>query len=333
MANCPNCGSVVGDGTTVCDACGASLAEDFGGGPAGNRSDRTSERPDRPRQSDRNRGRSDRDGQPDQRGGGRPDHGGGQPGQRGGGQPNQYGGQPAQSGQPNQRGGQPGQRSGGQRSGGQPNRRGGGQPGQQAGGGQPGQQAGGGQPGQGAGDGYGQQPAGGGRGQRPRGDVAQGYGNRPPGSDNGFERRELLMGIGGLAVVGFGGLYAFTDVFGGDGSTTDIEYGDTVSGEITSDSQSVPGSDKIGESYAFEGSAGDRVRISMTGLSDTYLVLTDGDGNVIDTDDDGGMELDSELVTELPTSQTYTIWATSYEGDETGTFTFTLEELTRAGEA
>jgi len=294
MGQCPNCGAAVGDRDAACQACGYDLT----GGQAN-------------------------------QGGGR---GGQQPGQQGqggyGGQPGQGQGQPQN--QPRQGRGQPqqGQPQQGQPQQGQPRQ---GQPQNQPrqGQGQPQQ----GQPQQG------QRPRGGqrgaqGRGQQPRGDTGQ-YGAQPQQTvdDGGLGRRELLLGAGGLAVAGAGGLYFFTDILGGGDSG--LSYGDTVEGEITADSETAPVDNKLAATHTFSGDQGDLVQVSMEAIDpdlDTFLIVTDGDGTVLETDDDGGPGTDSRLQMQVPEDGSYTIYATSYSDDETGEYELSLTAPREAGE-
>ncbi|MDX1995303.1 MAG: PPC domain-containing protein [bacterium] len=99
-----------------------------------------------------------------------------------------------------------------------------------------------------------------------------------------------------------------------------IAVGDTVEGTLTEAAPSI--------NYTFEGQAGELVTITMISEDfDTYLILFDG-GTEVARDDDSAGNLDSRIgPIALPESGTYTILATSF-GIETsgspGTGSFTL---------
>ncbi|MFB6075359.1 MAG: zinc-ribbon domain-containing protein [Haloarculaceae archaeon] len=169
--------------------------------------------------------------------------------------------------------------------------------------------------------------------QPPQGQPPQGQGRPPqgppPGQQGGTSRRNLLMYGGGAAVVlggAAGGWFLLNGGSGGGG----LSYGATVQGEITSGDQQDPIYGKLATSYHFSGSAGDRVQIEMRSDSiDPYLILTDGNGNMVAENDDitYGVNLNSRIRTSLPTSGQYTIWCASYGGSETGTFTLSLSQV------
>jgi hypothetical protein len=113
---------------------------------------------------------------------------------------------------------------------------------------------------------------------------------------------------------------------GGDIEIIDIEYGDSVEGEISDDEEFVV--------YAFEASEGDVVTITMIDTSrsgdlDPYLQLADSEGEVIaDNDDHDDADLDDSLdsqITEFEIEEdgTYFIVATRFSGE--GEFELTLE--------
>lgn len=94
-----------------------------------------------------------------------------------------------------------------------------------------------------------------------------------------------------------------------------ITYGSEVRGTISEDQTQVR--------YTFQGRANDVVEIRMTarpgatGSLDTYLILEDADGNVLEENDDidPGVIRDSFLRYRLPADGQYTIVATRYSGD------------------
>ncbi|MFW5692198.1 MAG: PPC domain-containing protein [Chloroflexota bacterium] len=85
--------------------------------------------------------------------------------------------------------------------------------------------------------------------------------------------------------------------------------------------------------YAFEGSSGDMVTITLTSSEfDAYLALLASDGTVVAQNDDGAGRLNALITFTLPTDDTYTIIATSlraYRSDNrftaTGSYMLTFE--------
>jgi len=114
----------------------------------------------------------------------------------------------------------------------------------------------------------------------------------------------------------------------GDGSQADLTYGDTVTGDIVQSSPRDPVFGKLAVPYTFSGSAGDNVEIRMNSeVFDTYLVLTDERDREVQSDDDGGSGVNSQIHQTLPETGTYTIWATSFSDDSTGRFTLSLDRF------
>lgn len=137
-------------------------------------------------------------------------------------------------------------------------------------------------------------------------------------------RRQFLTGIGAVGatvgLAGCGGLPGF-------GSDVDMEYGDSVDGEITEDSPEDPIYGDLAEPHRFEGSDNDDIVVSMTSEDfDTYLVVTDSDDDMVAENDDGGELFNSELETELDADGVYTIWAGSFSGRGTGDYELELDE-------
>ncbi len=103
---------------------------------------------------------------------------------------------------------------------------------------------------------------------------------------------------------------------------TPIAFGDTVDGELTSSNEAVL--------YSFEAEAGASVQIRLVSEDfDCYLVLTDADGNVLATDDDGAGSLDSQITFTAAESGEYQVSATSYgaysgSSGATGSYTLSL---------
>jgi hypothetical protein len=82
-----------------------------------------------------------------------------------------------------------------------------------------------------------------------------------------------------------------------------LEMGETALGQVFAAGQA--------DSWTFEGTAGERVAITLDGIRgwDTLLELIAPDGNREDVDDDGGYELNSWLTRRLSQSGTYTVVA------------------------
>lgn len=99
-----------------------------------------------------------------------------------------------------------------------------------------------------------------------------------------------------------------------------LSYGETVTGTLDETTQEVI--------YQFEGTEGDVVTILMS--SDTinsFVSLANSDYEMMSDDDSGG-SLDAMIaVYTLPTTDTYTIRATTYEHNSFGDFTIYLDEV------
>lgn len=107
---------------------------------------------------------------------------------------------------------------------------------------------------------------------------------------------------------------------------TELSIGDTVEGQLTTESPTDPFFSDPGVPYTFEGSEGESLTVSMESAAvDPFLLVTDSNGNLIARDDDGGSGVGSQLTTTLPADGTYVIWAESALGDETGSFTLSVE--------
>ena len=104
----------------------------------------------------------------------------------------------------------------------------------------------------------------------------------------------------------------------------EIEYGETISAELTEDEPALE--------YTFTGAEGDSVIISLISEDfDCYLTLLDEDGDELTYDDDSAGNLDSRIGPfSLPADGEYTIVAQSYafrngSGEATGEFDLTLD--------
>ncbi len=94
-----------------------------------------------------------------------------------------------------------------------------------------------------------------------------------------------------------------------------LTYGQTVNGSTTSSGT---------ENWTFSGSETDVVIIQMESAEfDTYLELRGPDGVLLTSDDDGGGNLNSQIIRGLQETGQYTITAGGF-GDERGTYTLSL---------
>ena len=106
--------------------------------------------------------------------------------------------------------------------------------------------------------------------------------------------------------------------------TPAIGTGRTVSGELTRASEESSQRSSYADLYEFTLNGTREVTIRMESEDfDTYLYLLSSDRRVLDSDDDGGRGLNSEIETTLEPG-TYTIEATSWRAGTTGVFTLTL---------
>lgn len=100
-----------------------------------------------------------------------------------------------------------------------------------------------------------------------------------------------------------------------------VEIGTPIQGEITN-----------GETlyYAFEGSAGQAVTISVDSddAVDTRLVVRNPDGYQVASDDDSGGRIDPEITDlVLSDSGAYQVWVQPYSSSESGEFTLEIAEV------
>ncbi|WP_440988586.1 PPC domain-containing protein [Haloarchaeobius baliensis] len=108
-----------------------------------------------------------------------------------------------------------------------------------------------------------------------------------------------------------------------EGEATRIEYGASVSGELTGSAPSDPQFEGYYQPYTFVGSAGDVVQISMTSPGgDPYLFLLDEQGNVLEENDDADGLNSAISGFELPSDGGYVILAGSF--DDTVDFEYEL---------
>jgi len=101
-------------------------------------------------------------------------------------------------------------------------------------------------------------------------------------------------------------------------------------GTLGPDSQVLREDGSLYEEYTFQGQQGQTVTISMTSTEfDTYLILFDPSGQVLEQNDDicdtSSQECtNSEIVIELPSDGTYTILANAYDNTGRGRYTLTV---------
>jgi hypothetical protein len=79
------------------------------------------------------------------------------------------------------------------------------------------------------------------------------------------------------------------------------------------------------DEYRFAGTAGQSITINMNStVFDTYVILVDPTGNVVDSNDDGPDNTDSRLTYTLPTTGQWRILANSYSANTTGAYSLSL---------
>lgn len=99
-----------------------------------------------------------------------------------------------------------------------------------------------------------------------------------------------------------------------------IVYGQTIEDELDSEVDSVP--------FAFEGSAGDEIRIILNSSEfDAFLTLETLDGEQLANDDNSAGESDAQIDFILPEDGTYVIQVLDAFGGESGAFSLTLNQL------
>lgn len=104
---------------------------------------------------------------------------------------------------------------------------------------------------------------------------------------------------------------------GGNFSGGEIRYGGTVNENLTT---------AAGDRWAFEGTNGDLISISLTSTEfDPYLELVGIDGAILTSDDDGGNGLNSRISRfALPSTGTYAIVVRGFSDTERGAYTLSL---------
>ncbi|MBA4185798.1 MAG: VCBS repeat-containing protein [Acidobacteria bacterium] len=107
-----------------------------------------------------------------------------------------------------------------------------------------------------------------------------------------------------------------------------INAGQTINGTLaTSDCVNAG---RYYDQYTFSGTSGQRISIAQNSTNfDTYLYLINSSGQIITEDDDGGGGTNSRIPATsgfftLPATGTYSIWASSFFANQTGTYTVSL---------
>lgn len=108
-----------------------------------------------------------------------------------------------------------------------------------------------------------------------------------------------------------------------------IRAGETMTGELDEDDPVLDTDNSFYELWAYQGRAGERLRISMdAGAFDAYLAIGRMDGGEFEeiaTMDDGGEGTNSMLEVTLPSDGEYVIRANSFSANETGQYTLRVE--------
>jgi alpha-tubulin suppressor-like RCC1 family protein len=108
--------------------------------------------------------------------------------------------------------------------------------------------------------------------------------------------------------------------------TTVIGFNQTFNGNLSSGdcTNSARGSSYFTDRYTFNGKAGDKIYIKLTGSFDAYLYLKNPSNTVIASDDDsaggGGSRIPGSSWLTLPVTGTYSIEATSYSVAASGSY-------------
>jgi len=103
-----------------------------------------------------------------------------------------------------------------------------------------------------------------------------------------------------------------------------IAFGETSEGFVDAGDGSDPTYGDLAEGVRLDAQSGTTAVITMQAEFDTYLVLEGPDGSVVAEDDDGAGGLNSRIRTRLPQTGTYTIWAGTFSGMDTGAYTLSV---------
>ena len=111
--------------------------------------------------------------------------------------------------------------------------------------------------------------------------------------------------------------------------TVELALGQSVSGELQdSDSEYEPS--RFQDLYSFSGSAGQHVRVDLSGDFDTYLVLRGPGGEEFTNDDYDGSYTRSLIDVTLPEAGRYQVVATSYGAETIGDYNLSVGLLDSA---
>ena len=107
--------------------------------------------------------------------------------------------------------------------------------------------------------------------------------------------------------------------------TANITCNTTIASELTAGDCIFPTDDSFYDAWQFQGETGDRVRIHMAAGYDTVLFLFDPQGDLAAVNDDlSETDLNSLIEFTLTQTGTWTIWANSYEDNQTGLYSLDL---------
>lgn len=96
-------------------------------------------------------------------------------------------------------------------------------------------------------------------------------------------------------------------------------------GSLDSGDERLPNDNSLYESYEFDGQAGQRVVIQMNSSAfDTYLILLDSNGDVVEQNDDYQGSTDSLISTTLPRGGTHSVIANTYDASGRGSYTLSV---------
>jgi hypothetical protein len=161
------------------------------------------------------------------------------------------------------------------------------------------------------------------------------------GTNNGTVNFSVASNTAGFARTGVIGIADKSFIVSQAGApacpVTPISYGQTINASLSSsDCRSSQRSTSFADQYSFSGAAGDEIRIEMTATGtpvvDTYLYLMGSSGTVLTENDDiifpgninSRIPVNGFLT--LPAAGSYVIESTSFDDNETGSYTLTLTQ-------
>jgi hypothetical protein len=144
-----------------------------------------------------------------------------------------------------------------------------------------------------------------------------------------LDRRTVLRGTATLgAAASLAGCSSLPivddDGGGGDGG---LSYGDEIEDEITAESPTDPIDGGLANPHEFTGAADEQIEVNLESEAfDTTLLLLDESGDLVRRNDDAApSSTDSAIIVELPSTGSFTLWATSSSGEATGPYTLALD--------